>query len=41
MSLEKIKEIKHAVDGATVNDVVITLCGGALRRYLEERNELP
>ena len=41
MSLEKIKEIKRAVDGATVNDVVITLCGGALRRYLEERNELP
>jgi diacylglycerol O-acyltransferase len=41
MSLEKIKEIKRSVDGATVNDVVITLCGGALRRYLEERNELP
>ena len=41
MSLEKIKEIKNAVDGATVNDVVITLCGGALRRYLEERDELP
>ena len=41
MSLEKIKEIKRAVDGATVNDVVITLCGGALRRYLDERNELP
>ncbi len=32
---------RHAVDGATVNDVVISLCGGALRRYLEERDELP
>jgi diacylglycerol O-acyltransferase len=41
LSLEKIKEIKHAVPGATVNDVVITLCGGALRRYLDERGELP
>ena len=41
MSLEKIKEIKNAVDGATVNDVVLTVCGGALRRYLEERGELP
>jgi diacylglycerol O-acyltransferase / wax synthase len=41
MSLQKIKDIKNAVDGATVNDVVITVCGGALRRYLEERGELP
>jgi diacylglycerol O-acyltransferase / wax synthase len=41
LSLEKIKEIKNAVPGSTVNDVVITLCGGALRRYLEERGELP
>jgi diacylglycerol O-acyltransferase len=41
VSLEKIKEIKNAVPGATVNDVVLTLCGGALRRYLDERGELP
>ena len=41
MSLDKIKEIKNAVPGATVNDVVLTVCGGALRRYLEERGELP
>jgi diacylglycerol O-acyltransferase len=41
MSLSRIKEIKNAVEGATVNDVVITVCGGALRRYLEERDELP
>jgi diacylglycerol O-acyltransferase / wax synthase len=41
LSLDKIKEIKNAVEGATVNDVVIALSGGALRRYLEERGELP
>jgi diacylglycerol O-acyltransferase len=41
LSLDKIKEIKNAVPGATVNDVVLTLCGGALRRYLDERGELP
>ena len=41
LSLDKIKEIKNAVPGATVNDVVLALCGGALRRYLEERGELP
>ena len=27
--------------GATVNDVVLAICGGALRRYLAEKNELP
>ncbi len=41
MSLSKIKEVKRAVEGATVNDVVLTVCGGALRSYLEERGELP
>ena len=41
ISLDRIKEIKDAVGGVTVNDVVITVCGGALRRYLEERGELP
>ncbi len=34
VSLDDIKEIKHAVPGATVNDVVLALSGGALRRYL-------
>ena len=39
--LETIKEIKNAIPGATVNDVVLALSGGALRRYLEARGELP
>jgi diacylglycerol O-acyltransferase / wax synthase len=41
LSLERIKEIKRAVEGATVNDVVLAISGGALRRYLEEHNDLP
>ncbi|HET6165251.1 MAG TPA: wax ester/triacylglycerol synthase family O-acyltransferase [Marmoricola sp.] len=41
LSLDRIKEIRHAVDGATVNDVVLAISGGALRRYLEDRGELP
>ena len=41
MSLDRVKEIRHAVDGATVNDVVLAISGGALRRYLEHRGDLP
>ncbi|MGH2759743.1 MAG: WS/DGAT/MGAT family O-acyltransferase, partial [Actinomycetota bacterium] len=39
-SLEEVKEIKRAF-GATVNDVVLAICSGALRRYLSGRGELP
>jgi WS/DGAT/MGAT family acyltransferase len=40
-SLDKIKAIRETVDGATVNDVVLSICGGALRKYLEAKKELP
>ena len=40
LSLDRIKDIKNAT-GATVNDVVLTVSGGALRRYLDARGELP
>jgi len=40
MSLDEIREIKRAT-GTTVNDVVLTIAGGALRAYLAERGELP
>jgi WS/DGAT/MGAT family acyltransferase len=39
--LGEIREIKKTVVGATVNDVVIAICGGALRRYLLHHHELP
>lgn len=39
-SLEEVKEIKRAF-GATVNDVVQTIVAGALRKYLDGRDELP
>ena len=40
LDLATVREIKTAM-GTTVNDVVLTLAGGALRAYLEERDELP
>ncbi len=40
LSLERIKAIRQRAE-ATVNDVVLTVCAGALRRYLVEKDELP
>ena len=39
--LDAAKRIKNAVPGATINDVAITVVGGALRSYLLEKGELP
>jgi diacylglycerol O-acyltransferase / wax synthase len=36
----EIKAVKDAT-GRTVNEVFVTLCGGAIRRYLEEHGETP
>ena len=40
LSLETTKEVKNAF-GVTVNDVVLAICGGALRKYLLESDDLP
>lgn len=39
-SLARIKTIASAYD-ATINDVVLAICGSALRDYLQEQNALP
>ncbi|MEH6592300.1 MAG: wax ester/triacylglycerol synthase family O-acyltransferase [Halioglobus sp.] len=39
--LEDIKALRKAVPGATVNDVLLAICGGGLRNYLIAVNELP
>jgi diacylglycerol O-acyltransferase len=41
LALDRIKEIRHTVEGATVNDVVLAVSGGALRRYLLDRGARP
>jgi diacylglycerol O-acyltransferase / wax synthase len=39
--LSSVRAMKAVVDGATVNDVALALCGGSLRRYLLANDELP
>ena len=40
-SLDTIKTMKNAIEGATVNDVMLAVCAGGLRRYLKRHNALP
>lgn len=39
-SIDRVKAVGKAVDG-TINDVVLAMCSGALRRYLLVHDELP
>jgi WS/DGAT/MGAT family acyltransferase len=39
--LERLHAIKSLAPGATINDVVLTIVGGGLRKYLQRHNELP
>jgi WS/DGAT/MGAT family acyltransferase len=38
---ERIRAIAKTIPGVTINDVVLTICAGGLRRYLFEKGELP
>ena len=39
--LEDIKKIRQRVPGVTVNDVILAVVGGGLRKYLKSKDELP
>jgi WS/DGAT/MGAT family acyltransferase len=38
---ETIRAIKNSLPGATVNDVMLTIVAGGMRRYLQDKGELP
>ncbi|HYQ92734.1 MAG TPA: wax ester/triacylglycerol synthase family O-acyltransferase, partial [Candidatus Competibacteraceae bacterium] len=41
LPLESLQAIRRWLPGATINDVVLAICAGALRRYLLAHNDLP
>jgi len=41
ISQQRLRAVRLAVPGATFNDVLLTLCGGALRQWLLHHDELP
>ncbi|GHA04495.1 diacylglycerol O-acyltransferase [Arenicella chitinivorans] len=40
-SLEEFKPLRGLVKGCTINDMVLAICSGALRKYLGHHKELP
>jgi WS/DGAT/MGAT family acyltransferase len=38
---ETVRQIKKAVEGATINDVALAIVSGAMRAYLDAKGELP
>ena len=40
-SLDEVRAMKNEIEGATVNDLALSVCGGAIRQYLEAKLELP
>jgi len=38
---DRIRAIRKAVPGVTINDVVLAVCAGGLRSYLDSKGELP
>jgi WS/DGAT/MGAT family acyltransferase len=41
LELKRVKALRRGVKNASLNDAVLTICAGALRRYLLEKKELP
>ena len=39
--LDVVRDIKSRFQGATINDAILSIVGGGMRKYLESKNELP
>ena len=41
IELDRLKAIKNAIGNCTLNDVILSIASGALRCYLDDKDELP
>jgi diacylglycerol O-acyltransferase len=41
MDLAEVKSMRKALNDVTINDIVVAVIGGALRKYLQAKDELP
>jgi len=41
LNMQDVKALRSLARGATVNDVLLAICAGGLREYLEQRDALP
>ncbi len=41
LDLQKVKDVRKSVEGVTVNDVIVSVVGGGLRKYLAAKDALP
>jgi WS/DGAT/MGAT family acyltransferase len=41
VDLQQVKDVRKSVEGVTVNDVIVSVVGGGLRKYLRAKDALP
>ncbi len=41
MELSEVKAMRKALGDVTINDIIVSIVGGALRKYLQSKDELP
>ena len=41
LDMESLRPVRKAVEGATLNDVIVSIVSGGMRRYLDSKGELP
>ena len=41
LEMDRLRAVRGAIEGATLNDVIVSIVSGAMRRYLERKGELP